>query len=279
MDYRKAFQDAIMAQNNAIDPTQKKLEEQIMAPSQGASMAPTISLIDNLTGSNLASGLPKEESMKDKLGQLLQMKQAQQAQKMSGLGQLAKMQNEGEQNSMERAFKEKMYGLQLAEAKAKASKTAMGAPRKHGSEDIKAMSNIDAMMRDIPKLKAALQSGQKIVPEIFGVQLGGDNDASAARKRIKEFFGRNQSGGAIGDQEAKDFYEIISSVTDSDEMKYKKLDDLHSDMQNRRNALYYGPSATPGLSSGSSVAPSGGVDLNSMSLEDLELMNAGMGGN
>jgi hypothetical protein len=116
MDYRKQFADALNAQQTAEDPIQKQLEAQIMQKSQGASMAPTVALVDNLFGGNLSASLPKEESMKDKLGQLLQMKQAQQAQKLGGLGKLAQMQGAAEQSASERAFKEKMYGLQLMKA-------------------------------------------------------------------------------------------------------------------------------------------------------------------
>lgn len=290
-DYRKLLEQEILKQQGAVDPTQKQLEDQIMQPSGGPSIAPTLGLVDHLTGSNFAGQEPKELSTKDKLAQLLQMRQGQQAQKMQGLGQLAKMQNDSEEKSAERQFKNKMYDMQLAVAKAKASKGAAGSPRKLGSEDVKAVSNMDALLDDLSQLKGGLQAGEPLRVDIFGYPIGGDNNASAAKRRAKEWFGRNQSGGAIGKEEGTEFGNIIAGLADSDEMRVQKVDDLYNKILQRRQNYMQGPSVHyqgPQQSmqgnfrdpSGGSAAGKGqGSDLENMSLAELELLHSSLGGN
>lgn len=261
-DYRKAFQEAILAQNNQIDPTQKKLEDQIMAPSQGASMAPTISLIDNLTGSNLSSALPKEESMKEKLGQLLQMKQAQQAQKLSGLGKLAEMQNTSEQNAMERAFKEKMYGLQMMNARAKLAKNSgPNGGKSLSGEEKKAVGLSGAVLDGIRQLRESIKGGGSIAPDMWANNIH-DNPTNAIRRLITENLGRLQSGGAISSDEEKRFGGLIGSWTDSPEMVLNKLQQLESDMNNKRELYGIGPN-------NSQRAPSGGGSATSNNYNDM----------
>lgn len=178
--------------------------------------------------------------MKDKLGQLLQLKQQQENQKLGGLGKLAQMQGQQEASEAQRAFQEKMYGLKVAQA---AQKNMAGAPRKLGGEDIKTVSSIDFLLNDLDKLKGALKKGEGLKMDIMGYPIFGDNDASAAHRGALEWFARPQSGAAIGEEERKNFANIISSLTDSDEMRFQKIDDMIEKMKQKRQTYMYGPPA------------------------------------
>jgi hypothetical protein len=279
-DYRKQFADALQAQGAATDPIEKQLESQIMA-NAGAerNITPTVALLDKWAGTNVASTLPKQESKKDKLMQLLQLKQGAAQNKLQGLGQLAKLQNDAEERSYERAFKEKMYGLQELSARAKLAKNAASAPRKLGSEDVKAVSYMDSILNNLSKLKAGLQQGQPLKMDILGYPVFGDNDASAARRNAVEAFGRNNSGGAIGVDEGRNFGNIISSLTDDDDMRLKKIDNLYNEILQRRNNYIKGPSVDyqgAGLPEATTRGPSANdsMDYDSMSPEALEALLA-----
>jgi hypothetical protein len=258
MDYKKQFQDALLAAQ-AQDPAQKELKAQIMRPSQGASIAPTLGLVDHLTGSNFASQAPKEESMKDKLGQLLQLRQGAQGQKLSGLGQLAKMQSESENMAADRAFKERMFGLQSLNAKAKLQK-AMG-PAKLGSEDKKALGYTQSLQRDLQAYREAVKNGG-IRPEMWSKAFG-DTPTTALRKALVENYGRLQSGGAISGDEESRFGSLFGGMMDSPEIIEQKLARIENEI-NAKSALYGGTQQATRMPSNNSL-----TDYDSMSDEEL----------
>jgi hypothetical protein len=274
--YRQMFEKALLDQQSAQDPIQQQYEAEIMKSNEVANMAPTISLIDSISGTNLSSSLPKRESMKDKLGQLLQMRQAQNTQKMGGLGKLAQMEMQSEQNSADRDFKKQMQGIQLLNAKAKLAKAGNGSTRKLGAEDIKAVSNIDQILTQIPKMRAALEKGDALKPSLMGYTVGGDNDATQARRMMVEAIGRLQSGGAIGIDEAKNFENLVGTLFDDDTRRMDKLKELEGEFGRRRNYYMYGPDAQ--LGGGSQRAPSsampGNMDVDSMSEAELDAIIA-----
>lgn len=266
-DYRKLFEQALL-KNQEVDPAQKQLEDQIMRPNDGASIAPTMGLVDHLTGSNFASMVPKQEGMKEKLGQLLQARQASKGQQLDGLGKLAQMQNAAEERAMERAFKEKMFGLQALQAKAKMAK---GNTPKVGAEDKKALGFTQSLMSDLQKYKESLK-GNGITPTMWS-KVAGDNPTMAIRNRLIENYGRLQSGGAIsGDEEAR-FGASFGSFMDSPEVVQEKLKLIEEEIM-RKNELYGGAGFVP--TTGGSRMPSGGsaskgsaVDLTQLNLDEM----------
>lgn len=244
-NYRQMFEEALLNSQKNQDPVQAQLEQEIMSQGQkGPSLSPTLSLIDTFTGTNLASQAPQQVDKKDQLAQLLKLRQGAESQKLEGLGKLAQMQDAAEGRAAERAFREKMYGLQALEAQAKMNKSMGGGARKLGTEDIKAIDNIDMILGNLPKLKQALSQGQSLKPSLLGYTIGGDNDATTARRMVIEALGRLQSGGAIGNEEFKNFENLISAFQDDPTTRASKIDNLMAEFGRRRNSLYYGPQPT-----------------------------------
>lgn len=264
-DYRKLFQEELNRVQKNQDPAVAELEQQIMNQQQGANITPTLGLVDHFTGSNFASMAPKQESKKEQLAQLLSLRGQQQKQRLDGLGKLAGMQDGAEQRAAERAFKEKMMGMQGALAKAKLAKS--GAP-KLGAEDKKALGYLQSLQRDLQSYREQVKDGG-IRPEMW-TKTFGDTPTTALRKALVENYGRLQSGGAIsGDEEAR-FGALFGSMMDSDDVLKKKLDRIEQEIA-EKNALYGGgPYATP-----ASRVPSGGsastksIDLTQMNLDEM----------
>lgn len=239
-DYRKEFAQKLEQMGQTKDPLQAQYEAEVMKDSgPSATNRSLIALADNLTGSKFSQTLPQQQTTQDKLGKLLALRQQQEQQKLGGLGKLAQMQDQADARSAQQRFQEKMYGLKLAQA---AQKNMAGAPRKLGGEDIKTVSSIDFLLNDLDKLKRGLKEGQSLKMDIMGYPIFGDNDASAAHRSAIEWFARPQSGAAIGDEERKNFANMISSLTDSDEMRFQKIDDMIEKMKQKRQAFMYGPS-------------------------------------
>lgn len=230
-NYREMFAKELLARTNQKDPLEAQYEAQIQqAPAQN--LAPTMSLIDHFTGSKFAGALPKEETLKDKLGQMLQLRQANQQQKLGGLQALAKMQADAEDKAMQRQFQEKMYGLQLAKAQHKAL-----AKPKIGSEDKKALGYLQSLQRDLQSYKEAVKNGG-IRPEMW-TGVFGDTPTTAIRKALVENYGRLQSGGAISGDEEKRFGALFGNMTDSEEIINQKLARIEQEI-GEKNELYGG---------------------------------------
>lgn len=259
-DYRKLFQDELLKANEGSD-VQKDYEQQIMRSSR-PSNAGTLGLIDHFTGTNFAAQEPKQESMKEKLGQLLQMRQGQQQQKLSGLQALAKMQADSEDRSYDRDLKNKMFGLQLQKARDK----AMAGP-KLGADEKAKLGFANEVVGGVRGLREKIKAGMGISPDFWANNIH-DNEVNNIRRAIAENYGRFQSGGAISGDEEKRFGHLIGSWNDNPELILKKLDALESEMSNKA-ALYGGN----GMSGGGRVpSMSGGInpmDYDSMSDDEL----------
>lgn len=236
--YRDRFAQAIEQMGKQKDPTMAQYEAELMKPTLKNEAAPLVHLVDTFTGSNMAKQLPKEESLKDRLGQLLALRQGMENQKLKGLQALAGMEQDASDKAMQRAFQEKMYQLNLGKAMAKAQ---TGGKRKLGAEDIKAVSNIDMILGNIPAMKAALAKGNTLTPDKWAKYVSGDNDATRARRLITEAIGRLQSGGAIGIEEGDRFTAMTGGLMDDPEQVLAKLADLENEFSRRRRYYLQGP--------------------------------------
>lgn len=244
--YMQQFAEALKNYGQQKDPTMQQYEQELMKPQDGNANAHLVSLVDNLTGSNFSSQLPKKESMKDRLAQLLQLRQGVESQKLSGLGKLADIEANAADKSMQRAFQEKMYGLQLAKATAK-----MNQKPKMGSEDKKALGFTSTLLKELPKLRSIYeQDAGTIRPGV--AQVFGQNEAELVANALAENYGRLQSGGAISKDEESRFLGRLGSLMDSKEIRLQKLKQIEDEIMEKHN-LYGG-----GAIGGAERAPSTG---------------------
>lgn len=113
------------------------------------------------------------------------------------------------------AFKREQVDAKAAEAKAN--------PKPLGSEQQKRKDDAQAAADAVDGMEKALVTDNQNTFSIVG-----DNDYTMNEKRFVEFFGRLQSGGAIGVEEAKAFKKLLPGVGDSKEMQKNKLADMKS---------------------------------------------------
>lgn len=262
-NYKELFKQELLASQQQQDPTYKALEEQIMRPSNGASIAPTLGLVDHFTGSNFAAQAPKQESTKDKLMQLLQLKQGQQSSKLSGLGKLAQWQNADEEKNYDRAFKEKMFGLQSAAAKAKMAKALTP---KLGSEDKQKLGFTTTLLKELPKLRALYEQDAGVIRPGMA-QIFGQNELEQVANALAENYGRLQSGGAISKDEEGRFLSRLGSMMDSKEIRLAKLKQIEEEIMDK-HGIYGGGSVAS-----SARMPSGGRGAGKIDLRSLDLSN------
>lgn len=276
-NYKQMFADALMkqTQNQEQDPAYQQYKNEVMKPNSAASMAPTLGLIDHFAGTNLAAQAPKQESMKDKLAQMLALKQQQDQMKLSGLGKLAAIQGQSEDKASQRAFQQQMYDLQLAKAKMKA-----GAPPKLGAEDKQKLGYTTTLLKELPKLQAMYENGTATVrPGLVGTLMG-QNDSEVLINALAENYGRLQSGGAISKDEEERFKSRLGGVMDSPEIRKAKLQQIMEEIQDKHN-LYGGG----GLGATNARMPSGGsssvrnFDPSTANEAELDLWLAQNGGN
>jgi hypothetical protein len=244
-DYRKLFEQELMKNQNT--ELEKQLEEQIMRPGQGPSLAPTLGLVDHFTGSKFAAQAPEEADMKTKLSQLLQMRQGQQNQRLSGLGKLAQMQGDAESAAEQRAFQREMMNLKRADMLRKA-----GQGPKLGAEDKQKLGYTTTLLKELPKLQALYKQGGGVARPGFVGSLIGQNDAEILINALAENYGRLQSGGAISKDEEDRFKLRLGTMMDSPEIRQSKLQQIMEEIQDKHN-LYGG-----GSFAGASRSPTGG---------------------
>lgn len=110
------------------------------------------------------------------------------------------------------------------------------------SEGLRALNDIEnAELKGREENKSSSGIGKWLVdksgahPWRFSVL--GDNPYTAAANRYKEFFGRMQSGGAIGEKEAQDFKDLIPTQFDTPEMADSKLNKMKDMFYNKANIL------------------------------------------
>lgn len=270
-DYRAQFAQALQNQMANKDPAMAQLESELQKPVEQNSHRPIISLIDNLTGSKFAQQLPKQESAKDRLAQLLQLRQGQQSQYLGGLGKLAQMQGSAEDKAAQRAFQQKMYDLQLAKIGAKAN-----APEKLGA-DVKAkLGYTTTLLKELPKLRALYeQDSGTIRPGV--AQLFGQNNAEQVANALAENYGRLQSGGAINKDEESRFLGRLGSMMDSKDIKLAKLKQIEEEIADKHNIYGGAPISSMDMGRGPSNQPKGvpqGFDPMTASEEELDLFKA-----
>lgn len=238
MGYREQFAQALQQMGTKQDPVQAQYEAQLMKESQPNQFKGAIATIDALNGTNFTGQLPKEVSKKERLAELLQMRQGQESQKLKGLQALAGMESDAADKAQQRAFQEKMYGLQLAKATQKAS-----APIKLGSEEKKQVGLLDGILDDLPKFKAAIQRGETFKPEIMGMSIGGDNEAMLFRRSIMDALSKYRSGASTSASEERIYNSLVGAFMDSPEMALKKIDELENMVKRSRQTTINGPSA------------------------------------
>jgi hypothetical protein len=256
-NYRDQFAQELQRSSSAPDPIRQQLEAEINKPS-GQNIAPTLGLVDHLTGSNFAAQAPKVESTKDKLMQMLQLRQGDQSQKLGGLKALAGMQGAAEDKAMQREFQEKMYGLQLMKANQKAN-----AAPKLGSEDKAKLGYANEGILGIDQLRAKIKAGMGISPDFWANNVH-DNEVNNIRRAIAENYGRMQSGGAISGDEESRFGHLIGNWNDNPELVLKKLDALQGEL--KRKASLYGGGGVMQASRMPSAAGGGYHDMNDAEL-------------
>lgn len=267
-DYRKLFADAIQKQSSSTDPLYAKLEAELqrdVAP-RDPNLAPTLGLIDHFTGSKMQESLPKVESSKDRLQQLLALKQGSESQKLGGLKALAGMQSADEAKSAQRAFQEKMFALQSLKAKQK-----MAAGPKMGSEDKAKFGFANEGIIGIRKLREKIEKGEEISPDMWANNIS-DSEVNNIRRAIAENYGRMQSGGAISGDEESRFGHLIGGWRDDSKLVKQKLDALESELT-RKAALYGGGMPLAGDNTRAPTsAPRGDMDIDSMSDAEIEAL-------
>jgi hypothetical protein len=237
MDYRKAFQDAIMQQQAQVDPIQKQLEAQIMAQPQNPSLRANVGLIDSLTGSRLSGALPAQESMKDKLAQLMQLKQGQQKQKLSGLGQLAQMQTQSEDKASARRLQEMLLGMRMKKAGMGGGGTAM---KPNEIAKFNEGNQIPAMLKDV---EGVISSNKDMFGPIHG-RLGSVNpynekaqSMEASIRASAQSFGKFMEDGVLRAEDEVKYRKMFPNLADTPEVASNKLAIVNRLLVQKQNSL------------------------------------------
>lgn len=102
---------------------------------------------------------------------------------------------------------------------------------KLNAEERKRLDSASMGLAAVKEMGEALNGGSNTFSLI------GDNDFTAARARFEEALGRMQSGGAIGETEAKRFAAMAPTFRDSAEMQQKKLAEIYKEMALRVKSL------------------------------------------
>jgi len=105
--------------------------------------------------------------------------------------------------------------------------------KKLGVEEAKTLFNISTAYNAIQDLKDAVNKN------VNKYSLIGDNEYTESANRFKEGIGRLLSGGAIGDEEGKNFLNLIPTIRDSDETAKRKLEKMDQDLTFKYKTLGY----------------------------------------
>lgn len=105
--------------------------------------------------------------------------------------------------------------------------------KKLGVEEAKTLFNISTAYNAIQDLKDAVKKN------VNKYSLIGDNEYTESANRFKEGIGRLLSGGAIGDEEGKNFLNLIPTIRDSDETAKRKLEKMDQDLTFKYKTLGY----------------------------------------
>jgi polyhydroxyalkanoate synthesis regulator phasin len=105
--------------------------------------------------------------------------------------------------------------------------------KKLGVEEAKTLFNISTAYNAIQDLKNAVNKN------VNKYSLIGDNEYTESANRFKEGIGRLLSGGAIGDEEGKNFLNLIPTIRDNDETTKRKLEKMDQDLTFKYKTLGY----------------------------------------
>jgi polyhydroxyalkanoate synthesis regulator phasin len=105
--------------------------------------------------------------------------------------------------------------------------------KKLGVEEAKTLFNISTAYNAIQDLKDAVKKN------VNKYSIIGDNEYTESANRFKEGIGRLLSGGAIGDEEGKNFLNLIPTIRDSDETAKRKLEKMDQDLTFKYKTLGY----------------------------------------
>ena len=219
-NYREMLANELMNRQNNPDPVQQQYENELMRD-QGRDISATVGLIDSLSGGNARSSLPKQESMKDRLGQLLQLRNGQQDQKIKGLTSLAQMQYQDDDRDWDRKYK--MAMLNLRQKKNGPGGKALSATdiAKHNEGN-----QIPAMLNDV---STVIQSNKDMFGPMSG-RLAGMNPynekAQTMDSQIRassQAFGRYMEGGVLRKEDEEKYRKMFPNLSDTPEVAANKL--------------------------------------------------------
>jgi hypothetical protein len=234
--YRDQFAEALKTYGQQKDPAQAQLEAELQKTAVDNPHRGSIATIDALTGSNFTSQLPKQESQKDKLMQLLQIRQGVDHQKLKGLGQLAEMETTAADEAMQRAFQEKMYGLQLMKAKG-----GRGGGQLKPTEVAKFNegNNAPLVLKDLHGL---IDSNADIFGPIAG-RIAGNNPWNEQSKTIDaqlrqaaQVVGSYLEGGKLMKDDEVKYRNMLPNLSDSPEVAKNKLTLVERLIAQRQNS-------------------------------------------
>jgi len=229
-------------------------------PSFRQSLGTQAAFVDELTGSNLAPSIRRDdpESVQDSLRNAFKARQSTPKQNLLGFLQTQLGQERADQNSID--------DLAIARLKGSGKAELSGEGRKRLGSTRLALNALDDM-------EAALDKGNSILPE-FITGPTGDNLLTEARRRFVEGFGRGQSGAAIGDAERANFAKMAPRFSDSPEIREMKFRSLRSELENRVRELGADPrnlnnSPSPEQPQSSGFGGDGSFDPSSATDEEL----------
>lgn len=117
----------------------------------------------------------------------------------------------------------------------KFAKTPAGRLKNLGAEEAKRLDNAKLGLISTQGMADALNAGDNTFSLI------GDNNFTQQRALFEEALGRMQSGGAISKPEEERFKKMAPTLTDSAEMRLKKLSQLQAEMKSRIGTLGFNP--------------------------------------
>jgi hypothetical protein len=234
--YMQQFAEALKNYGQQKDPTMQQYEQELMKPQDGNANAHLVSLVDNLTGSNFSSQLPKKESMKDRLAQLLQLRQGVESQKLSGLGKLADIEANAADKALQRQYQERMLGLQMMKAR---SGRGAGGLKPTEIAKFNEGNNAPLVLKDLHGL---IDSNADIFGPIAG-RIAGNNPWNEQSKTIDaqlrqaaQVVGSYLEGGKLMKDDEVKYRNMLPNLADSPEVAKNKLTLVERLIAQRQNS-------------------------------------------
>lgn len=192
-------------------------------------LTPAMAFVDSMHGSNLAQSYKRPETYQQNLAS--QQKFENQARQEYGALTDDEM-NLLRQNLLGEQFKYKKKADAEDRALRRAAIESKGGQKEFSAEKLKRLDSINLAMRGLQDAKTEVLGGATIKPEMY-TGVFGDDKYSASVRLFKEGIGRLQSGGAITNDEAVSFINMLPTWKDSAEIKAKKFRDMERDLNSR----------------------------------------------